>query len=124
MSSPLWPVSQAEAARFHDELEELAGEPVRIAGESLRAALERYLDAAIRARLAPCALCGTLHAHKGKFCSDAHRAKYHRERLPAGTVHTIRKLRGGRVSVIVHYSPLEGAIAINYDVGDLVYMGG
>lgn len=111
-------VTAEMGAEFLLALEGLGNVPT---AEGVAELLEKFVGDLLGLRI--CKLCGVMHSHGGAFCCDAHRSKWHREHIPAGTVKTIRKLAGGRYSVIVHFSPIEGAIAINFNIGDLVHIG-
>lgn len=73
-----------------------------------------------------CAGAYVLRRPKQKFCSDAHRAAYHkgkRESGPPGVRGVIkgwRKLHGSKVSITIHVDAVEAASAGKLGMGQLV----
>lgn len=80
--------------------------------------IEEQLDAR-----GPCAYCGGPNPRGGDYCSDAHRAAYHREHMPVGVVKSARRLARDRASVVVHFEPDEADRAVRLLVGERVYIG-
>lgn len=71
----------------------------------------------------PCVQCGELHGRHGLFCSDSHKAAYHRARCPVGTVKSVRRLTKDRGSVVIHFEPGDAERAIGVRVGEKVFIG-
>lgn len=112
---------QLQAGVVLAELEEaFAGSPGAVPGP-LREQIAKLVGM-VRTLDDPCLYCGGPNTRSAKFCSDACRAKYGRERAPAGEVKIVRRLARGKVSVNIRFPPGETEPAIRYRIGDRVHL--
>lgn len=69
-----------------------------------------------------CAWCGASLAGKrrqAKFCGARCRQTFHKQKAPRGIVKQVRRLARGRVSVIVHFDPIDAPRALELMPGQL-----
>lgn len=75
---------------------------------------------------ATCEYCGQTYNPKrtdSRFCCSRCKSAYHREHDPVGTVRSVRKLKRGRVSVVIWFDHPEASRALNFSPDQAVVMG-
>jgi hypothetical protein len=60
---------------------------------------------------------------KGRFCSDKHRAAWHREYDPQGIVRNVRRLANGGTAVVLHFADRDAERALHFQIKQSVVMG-
>ena len=70
-----------------------------------------------------CDYCGEdmgTRKEEARFCCDRHRAAWSREHDPQGVVRSVRRLRSGRVGVVLHFTDQA---AIRFRIGEQIVLG-